>query len=227
MENRCAIVTGSSSGLGLEITKSLLQSGFTVFGGSRSGTDVEHEHFYDVELDITSEESVEEFYETIGEFTDRIHLVVNNAGICEMTSLVETSLKSFEQQLATNTVGPFLLFKHLSPFLIKHETHIISILSTAAEYGYPNVSAYSASKFGQRGMIESLKKEWKDYKIRFTNLYPGAIDTPLWDKLGTKFSRDKMLKVPEFLSVFDFVVLAPSTIQFPDITFLHRDGYLE
>ncbi len=224
---KCALVTGSSSGLGLEISKFLINSGYTVFGGSRSGTDLEHENFYDVELDLTSEDSVEEFFETVREFTSKLDLVVNNAGICEMAPLADTSLEQFELHLATNTVGPFLLFKNIEPFLIKNESHIISILSTAAKYGYPNVSAYNASKFGQLGFLESLKKEWKEHKIRFTNLFPGAIDTPLWDKMGTKFSRDKMLNASDFMSVFEFVVNAPSTIQFPELTFLHRDGFLE
>lgn len=227
MEGKSAIVTGSSSGLGLEITKSLLYSGYKVFGGSRSGTEVEHENFFDVELDVTSEESVEEFYETVKEFTPEVQLVVNNAGTCSMSPLTDTSLKSFEEQIAVNTIGPYLMFKHLESFLVKDETHIISILSTAAQYGYPNVSAYSASKFGQLGMIESLKKEWKEHKVRFTNLFPGAIDTPFWDKMGTKFSREKMLKSSEFMSVFNFIVHAPTSIQFPEITFLHKDGLIE
>lgn len=225
--DRFAIVTGSSSGLGLEITQSLINFGYTVFGGSRSGTDIEHENFYDVELDLTSEESVEEFYETVREFTDKVHLVVNNAGICEMAPVTEMSVESFEAHLATNTVGPFLLFQGLETFLIKNETHIISILSTAAHYGYPNVAAYNASKFGQLGLIEALKKEWKDHKLRFTNLFPGAVDTPLWDKMGSKFSREKMLKSSDFMSVFNFIVQAPSSIQFPEITFLHKEGFLE
>ena len=224
---KCAIVTGSSSGLGLEITKSLLFAGYTVFGGSRSGTEIEHDKFYDVELDITSEESVEEFYETVREFTDKVHLVVNSAGICEMSPVVDMETESFELHLATNTVGPFLLFKHLESFIVREETHIISILSTASQYGYPNVAAYNASKFGQLGLIQSLKKEWKEHKIRFTNLFPGAIDTPLWDKMGTKFSREKMLKSSDFMSVFNYIIHAPPSIQFPEITFLHREGYLE
>lgn len=231
MENRnadrCAIVTGSSSGLGLEITKSLIESGYIVFGGSRSGTEFEHDNFYDVELDIADEESVEEFFETVREFTPSIHLVVNNAGICDMTSVAEMTAEQFHEHLAVNTLGPFLLFKGLESFIVKGETHIISTLSTAAQYGYPNVSAYNASKFGQLGFLSSLKKEWKDHKVRFTNLFPGAIDTPLWDKMGAKFSRDKMLNVHEFMTVFNFVVHAPATIQFPELTFLHREGYLE
>jgi NAD(P)-dependent dehydrogenase (short-subunit alcohol dehydrogenase family) len=224
---RTALVTGSSSGLGLEISKYLLENGYTVFGGSRSGTSIDHDNFYDVELDITSEDSVIEFFETIREFTPTLDLVVNNAGICEMAPLSDTTLEQFESHLATNTIGPFLLFRNLESFLIKNETHIISILSTAAHYGYPNVSSYNASKFGQLGLLESLKKEWKDYKLRFTNLFPGAIDTPLWDKMGAKFSRQKMLKTDDFMNVFAFVVNAPSSIQFPELTFLHKEGFLE
>jgi NAD(P)-dependent dehydrogenase (short-subunit alcohol dehydrogenase family) len=227
MDSRSAIVTGSSSGLGLEISKALLGFEFTVFGGSRSGTPLEHENFYDVELDVTDPGSVDEFFETVREFTPHVHLVVNNAGICEMASVGDTSVEAFEQHLATNTLGPFLLFQGLEPFLVKNETHVVSILSTAAHYGYPNVAAYNASKFGQLGLIESLKKEWKDHKVRFTNLFPGAIDTPLWEKLGTKFSREKMLRSSDFMAVFNFVVNAPGVIQFPEITFLHREGYLE
>jgi 3-oxoacyl-[acyl-carrier protein] reductase len=222
-----AIVTGSSSGLGLEISKVLLELGYTVFGGSRSGTEIEHDLFYDVELDVTSPESVEEFFETVREFTPHLNLIVNNAGICEMSSIGETTVDDFEQLLATNTLGPFLLFKFVESFILKEQTHIVSILSTAAHYGYPNVSAYNASKFGQLGVIESLKKEWKEHKIRFTNLFPGAIDTPLWDKMGSKFSREKMLKITDFIAVFKFVVEAPTAIQFPEITFLHKDGFLE
>lgn len=225
--DKCAIVTGSSSGLGLEITKSLLEMGYTVFGGSRSGTELEHDAFYDVELDVTSEESVAEFFETIREYADGIDLVVNNAGVCEMAPVSEMSPETFTEHYATNTLGPFLLFKYLEPMLMKGETHVVSILSTAAQYGYPNVAAYNASKFGQLGLLESLKKEWKQHGLRFTNLFPGAIDTPLWDKMGSKFSREKMLSTADFISVFNFVVEAPASIQFPELTFLHKEGYLE
>ncbi len=224
---KCAIVTGSSSGLGLAMTTSLLDMGYTVFGGSRSGTDIEHDQFYDVELDVSSEESVIEFYETIKDFTDGIHLLINNAGIYEMSSLSEMSSDQFQDSLLTNTVGVFHILKYFTPFIVKRESHVLSILSTAAHYGYPNVSAYNASKFGTLGLLQSIKKEWKEHQLKFTNLFPGAIDTPLWDKAGANFSREKMLKIDEFMSVFNFVVTAPANIQIPEMTFLHKEGYLE
>ena len=67
-----AVVTGSSSGLGMAMTVHLLELGFSVAGGSRSGTEIEHENFYDLELDVGDEESVVEFYETLKGLTKKV-----------------------------------------------------------------------------------------------------------------------------------------------------------
>jgi 3-oxoacyl-[acyl-carrier protein] reductase len=75
-----AVVTGSSSGLGLAMTEHLIECGFYVAGGSRSGTPLEHEHFYDLELDVTEEASVQEFYATLKGLTKRVDVFIQNAG---------------------------------------------------------------------------------------------------------------------------------------------------
>ncbi|MFP5458684.1 MAG: SDR family NAD(P)-dependent oxidoreductase, partial [Bacteriovoracia bacterium] len=64
-----AVITGSSSGLGLAMAVHLLEQGWNVAGGSRSGTEIDHENFYDLELDVTDEAAVEEFYRTLAELT--------------------------------------------------------------------------------------------------------------------------------------------------------------
>ena len=222
-----AVVTGSSSGLGLAMTAHLLELGWSVAGGSRSGTDIDHENFYDMELDVTDEAAVDEFYRTLAELTPQVHLFVQNAGVCEMTSLQKTDTSTFQRHLATNTLGAFLMLKGLEPFLVRGETHVVSLLSAAAKHGYPDLAAYNASKFGQRGLLESLQKEWKNHRLRFTPLYSGAIDTPLWGGLRPEFSRERMLSVEEFLYVFDFVVNAPANLRLSDLTFIHRDGFLD
>lgn len=222
-----AVITGSSSGLGLAMAVHLLEEGWNVAGGSRSGTEIDHENFYDLELDVTDEEAVDEFYRTLAELTPEVHLFVQNAGICEMNTVMQTTSDSFHNHLATNTTGAYLMLKGLEPFLVQGETHIVAVLSSAAKHGYPSMAAYSASKFGQRGLLEAIQKEWKNYRLRFTPLYPGAIDTPLWDHLRPEFSRERMLTVEDFLYVFDFIVNAPSHLRLADLTFLHRDGFLE
>ena len=104
-----AVVTGSSSGLGLAMTAHLLDQGWNVAGGSRSGTDIEHENFYDLELDVTDEVAVEEFYTTLRELTPKVHLFIQNAGICEMSPASKSDAEFFGKHLATNTLGAFLM----------------------------------------------------------------------------------------------------------------------
>ncbi len=221
-----AVITGSSSGLGYGMAARLLEQGWNVAGGSRSGTEIEHPNFYDLELDVTDPAAVEEFYRTLAGLTRQVDLFVQNAGAIEMGALAEASAEWFEKHYAVNAFGPFLMLQGARPFL-RPGAHVVSVLSTAAKYGYPHVAAYSAAKFAQRGMLESLQKEWKDLKLRFTPLYPGAIDTPLWDGVGKEFSRERMLTLEDFLYVFDFVVNAPENIRIADLTFLHKDGFLE
>jgi len=227
MVDQIAVVTGASSGLGMAMVEYLLEREYKVYGFSRSGLDLDHPLYTDVQGDIRDESSVEEFFQLIEDEVGAVHLLVNNAGICEMDDLGETSVKMFMNTLETNTLGPFLMLKHLESLLVEGESHIVNILSTAAEHAYPNVSAYCASKYGMRGMLEVCQKEWKKYNVRFSNILPGAIDTPLWDKMKVQFARQKMLNVEDFMHVFQMVVESPKHIQFPEIVLLHKEGFLE
>lgn len=227
MSNQYALITGSSSGLGLEMTQYLLEEGYTVFGASRSGTDVDHPSFIDLELDVRDEESVIAMFDRINEDAFGLHLIVNNAGIFEMNSLVNTTTEEFTEHIETNLVGPFLILKHSYPYLIENQTHVVTLSSIAGKKGYPNISAYCASKFGLNGLIQSVQEEWKNLGIRFTNLAPGAVDTHLWDSISDDFSRNKMLDPNDFIHVFDMIVKSPNNMQFPELTFLHKSGFVE
>jgi NAD(P)-dependent dehydrogenase (short-subunit alcohol dehydrogenase family) len=222
-----AVITGSSSGLGLAMAVHLLEQGWHVAGGSRSGTAIEHDNFYDLELDVTDEAAVEEFYRTLSELTGEVHLFVQNAGVCELSPAEDTSLESFSAHLNTNATGAFLMLRGLRPFLVPQQTHIVSLLSMAALYAYPGMVAYGASKHAQKAVLETFQKEWKALKLRFTPLSSGAIDTPLWDGVAAGQSADRMLSLDDFLHVFDFVVNAPANLKFAELTFLHREGFLE
>lgn len=229
MSNLSALVTGASSGIGFETCQYLLEEGYTVFGASRSGSPLEHDNYYDVEMDVRRESDVEELFAEISERIEGINLIVQSAGVFDVGPLVEIESKSFSDHLATNVVGPFHIFKHIGDLLIPGETHFITLLSVASQKGFPNVSAYCASKFALKGLVESLQEEWSDKKVRFTNMYPGPIDTPMWDEVMDEFSeydRGSMLNLDDFVSVLDMVVKSAPHIQFPELTFLHQSGGL-
>lgn len=218
------LITGTSSGLGYAMATMLLEQGHTVIGLSRTGTQLDHSNFIDVICDIREEESVEEMYSLIKNHTDRLDAIVLNAGIFEISPLNETSSKEFRDQLDTNVIGAFHILKHAEEYIDEFPAHIITISSLAAKNGLANMSAYSASKFALNGLIDSLQSEWMHLDIRFSTLLPGAIETPIWDEIDGDFPRDQMLSIDEFLHVFNMVINSPTNLQFPEITFLHKDG---
>ncbi len=219
-----ALVTGSSSGLGYEMAQFLLEEGYSVIGVSRRGTTLDHPNFIDILCDIREEGAVEEMYELIAGHTDALHIIILNAGIFEMSPLVETSTKEFNDHLSTNVVGAFHILKHAIDFLVEDQTHIITISSIAAKKGLGSMSAYSASKFALNGMIDSLREEWEHLNVRFSTLMPGAILTPIWDNVEEELPSDQMMSMSDFMHVFQMVVSSPSHMQFPELMFLHKGG---
>jgi NAD(P)-dependent dehydrogenase (short-subunit alcohol dehydrogenase family) len=226
-DNQFALITGTSSGLGFEMARFLLEEGHNVIGVSRSGTAIDHPHFIDILCDIREEGAVEEMYELIAGHTDSLHLIVLNAGIFEMSPLVETSTKEFSDHLSTNVVGAFHILKHASDFLVSDLTHIVTISSIASKKGLANISAYSASKFALNGMIESLRAEWAHLGVRFSTLLPGAILTPIWKESEEDLPVEQMMTINDFMHVFEMVVTSSPLVQFPEISFLHKSGVIE
>lgn len=221
-----AVVTGTSSGIGLQVLESLLEREYFVIGGSRSESPVDHQNFLDLELDVRDSESITNFFNKISEYTDSIHLFVNNAGVTEFGPLISLNEEDFCNQIDTNLSSQFYLFKNLHDFLIEGETHILNMLSTSSKFTYPHVAAYCAAEQGKYGFIQSIQKEWESFHLRFTNLFVGAVDTPLWEGVDNPLDSSKMLSMDEFMYVLDTILDAPINIQFPEITFLHKDSYL-
>lgn len=229
MSNLSALVTGASSGIGFETCQYLLEEGYTVFGASRSGSPLEHDNYIDVEMDVRREREVEELFSEISEQSEGLNVIFQGAGVFDASPLIETESKVFQDHLETNVLGAFHIFKHSGELIIPGETHFITLLSIAAQKGFPNVSAYCSSKFALKGLVESVKEEWEAKKVRFTNLYPGPIDTPMWDDVMDEFAeydRGSMLNLDDFVGVLDLVVKSAPHIQFPDLTFLHQSGGL-
>ncbi len=224
--DKVAVITGTSSGLGMAMAASCLERGFLVFGGSRSESPIRHENYIDLELDIRSEKSVINFFAEIAKETEVVDVLINNAGICEMNSFSDLDRDVFIDHFQTNILGAYNTYKHFEPFIIAEETSIFNIQSISAKYFYPNTASYTMSEFGKKGLISVILKEWSKYKLRQVNLYVGAVDSPLWEEYD-EIDTEKMLSTEDFQYVFESILEAPDHIQFPDVTFLHKDGFLE
>lgn len=224
--NKVAIVLGTSSKVGQAVAESLLRRGFLVFGGSREESEIDHEKFIDIELDIVQPNHILNFIEEIKKDTEVVDILVNVAGMCDMSSFDDTTDLDLRMHLETNVTAYFNFLKRFEPFILAEETHLINVFSTSAKALYPNTMAYSSSEFAKKAMLGILEKEWKKYQLRFSNFYVGAMDTPLWEDYP-EVDVDKMLKIEDFIYMFEAIIDAPSHIQFPDITFLHKEGFID
>ncbi len=127
-----------------------------------------------------------------------INILVNNAGIVFVKKLLDTSEEEWDKTIDTNLKGAFLCTKAVLPSMIQNRSGvIINVSSGAGKTGFPELSAYCASKFGMIGLTESLAWEVGNYGIRVMAISPGEVDTKMQEDVDPGYYRNnkhKMLK---------------------------------
>jgi NAD(P)-dependent dehydrogenase (short-subunit alcohol dehydrogenase family) len=188
-------ITGAGRGMGVNIAQAALAAGHAVVATGRSTDAVidavgEADDLLVVELDITSLASAEEAVQAALDRFGRIDVLVNNAGNFYAGFFEELSPEQFEQQLATNLVGQLNVTRAVLPVMrTQGSGHIITMSSTAGIVGQEFCSAYSASKFGLEGWMESLRFEVEPFGIRTTIVEPGFFRTALLEKESTAWAE--------------------------------------
>ena len=224
---RFALVAGSSGGLGYEVCQLLLDQGLSVFGVSRSVTDIEDPNFIQIQADLRDEESIEIIQQVLEEDVFGLEVVVNASGFFDAASVDEMESETLIDHLQTNVVGAFHLLRATQDYLLEGESHIVHISSMAALKGLPHFSAYCASKAALEKLIESTRQEWKESGVKFSTLVCSEVDTALWDDLtdqSLKPDSDNMLEVSDFIYVLSFVLNAPRSIEFSKVEFSHKNS---
>jgi short-subunit dehydrogenase len=178
LNNKIAVVTGVSKGIGYRTTLALLNKGAIVFGLGRNNT-IEHANYTFINCDVRNYQSVQQAFETVYKQTNStIHILLNNAGLGYFGLLEEMPLEQIQEMFETNINGTIYCCKEVLPLMKQQQYgHIINIASTAALEGMPQVAAYCASKWAVKGLSESLFREVRDFRIKVTCLYPGSTKT--------------------------------------------------
>lgn len=193
------LITGASSGIGLEIAKSALAAGHKVVVTGRNA-DKLSKSFGDVtdnlliaKMDVTHLKEIETAVKSaLGKFAT-IDVLVNNAGNFYAGFFEELSPQQVELQLATSLFGPMNVTRAVLPVMRKNRSgHIISISSTAGLVGYEYCSAYSASKFGLEGWMDSLAPEVAPFGIQTTIVEPGFFRTGLLTPASTIWAENQV-----------------------------------
>ena len=203
---KVALVTGSSSGIGLETSLSLARNGFHTFATMRDLNkdaeikEVVRKENLNVEilqLDVDNEESVNEVINTIMERKDRIDVLINNAGYGMWGTVEDVSINEFKEQFETNFFSIIRLIHRVAPIMRKQNSgNIVNISSVAGRIGFPVSPAYISSKFALEGLSESLRFELMPFGVNVIIIEPGVIKTNFFDsmKLAEKSQQDSTYK---------------------------------
>jgi NAD(P)-dependent dehydrogenase (short-subunit alcohol dehydrogenase family) len=175
------LITGATSGIGLLIANLLREKGYKVYGTSRLPEKQRHTvQFELLELDITSETSVQNCIDTLLSKSATIDVLVNNAGIGICGSAEETTIEQAYKQVETNFWGAVKMTRAVLPVMRQQRSgKIITIGSVAGLIGVPNQSYYSAAKHALEGFYKSLRLEVSSFNIKISIIEPGFFKTNL------------------------------------------------
>jgi len=194
MPDKVALVTGSSSGIGLLTAIELANNGFKLIASMRdlgrrdrldqaaSAAGVSDK--LDVQrLDVSESAAMPALAEKLVRDYGRLDVLVNNAGFAVAGFAEDVKLDELPQQFETNFFGHVALTKAVLPVMRQQRSgHIIMVSSISGLHGAFSVSTYAASKFALEGWSESLRLEVNALGIKVVLVEPGAYKTDIWDR---------------------------------------------
>ncbi len=205
IENKVAVITGGSKGIGLGIAEALLKKGARVVICGRSKKELNSaaawlSKFGRVEAevcDVRSEDQVRLMLEQAENAFGGVDILINNAGMGIFGKTVEQiSGEEFRQTIETNLYGVYYACHNAIPLMRrKGGGYIITISSLAGQNAHPKMAAYNASKFAVNGFTEALMQEVRPDNIKVSLICPGSVNTDFGG--GSTSDEDKWKLQPE------------------------------
>jgi 3alpha(or 20beta)-hydroxysteroid dehydrogenase len=202
-EGRVALVTGGSRGMGAATVRRLHSEGASVVAADildddgKALADDLGDRVRFIHLDVTSEEQWKDVVAQTEREFGKLDVLVNNAGILKFNALADVPLEEFRQIIDVNLVGVFLGMKTAIPAMKRAGGGaIVNVSSTEGMAATLFCGAYTASKFGVRGITKAAALEYAADKIHANSVHPGGMDTPMtravMDETGRKYVASKV-----------------------------------
>lgn len=178
--NNAAIVTGASSGIGLEISRVLCRLGYEVFGMGRNfDRELTQDHFHPVIFNLLDTEQLCDTAKKIAA-QNHVTVLINNAGIAYYGLHEELNAPKIQQMVRTNLEIPMILTCQLLRELKKNKGYVINISSVTASGTNPHGCAYGATKAGISSFSRSLFDETRKYGVKVVTISPDMTKTNLY-----------------------------------------------
>ena len=184
LENRVALLTGASSGIGAVIAKSLSNEGVEIIGIARSDEglkktkmDIEANggKFHSISFDVSDISNLSQLKIKVENLIGKIDILINNAGIEEYNYFHNYTLEYIQKITSVNFIAPMEITRQFLPELIQNSGHIVNICSLAAKKGESFNATYSATKGGLALFTDALRQELHGSGVGVSALFPGLV----------------------------------------------------
>lgn len=198
LKGKRALITGGSSGIGLQTARQFLEEGarVAITSNDQKTLDAARQELGSEVVALVSDasdaEAQKKLAKTVADAFGELDVLFVNAGIVDMRLVEQIDSATFDRSFNINVKGPFFLVQALLP-VFANPASIVLNGSVNAHIGMPNTTIYSASKAALISLIRTLSGELKSRGIRVNAVSPGPISTPLYSKLG--FSEEQLKQV--------------------------------
>lgn len=211
MKNKTVVITGTSSGLGLALVKTFLDSGYRVFGLSKSKPTEEiiNSRFVHILCDVRNYDHLRKSVEQI----KSVDILINNAGIILQGEFETYAPEKIKDVIDTDLTGLILTTHAFLPTIPqKPGSFVVNITSTAGVSDKAGETVYRAAKHGVKGFSDSLRLELGRKDIKVIGLYPGGMQTKLFEKSGSKVDLDKFMEPNDIAKTVLYIVEQPDSV---------------
>lgn len=219
LNQKHVLVAGATGGIGAATARLLSQSGAIVYLAGRNTARLEElaetltipasRVFH---LDLTDATTVDALSQGVHAQVPQLDILVNATGIGIIKPLDALTPEDFRKSLQVNLEGAFLLVRAFLPPMKKAgKGLIINIPGVLGKVPMAGAAAYSASKYGLVGMMQSIREELKRTEVRITNVFMGGVDSPFWDNIDLRVQKEKMIRAEEAAKAIWFLCQQPAS----------------
>jgi NADP-dependent 3-hydroxy acid dehydrogenase YdfG len=237
MANKTALITGASSGIGKSTALAFAKAGINLLLVGRSqerlqpvlaAATVAGVKAAAYEIDLAQLTLVRpQITQIVNDCSSSIDILVNSAGTAYTNPLMDTPLADWQQIIDLNLSSVLQVIQGVLPHMRQQQSGtIINVVSIAGKQVFPDWGAYSVSKFGLVALSKALAAEERAHGIRVTAVYPGSVDTPLWDQqqVQADFDRSAMLTAEAVAESILYSVNAPLAATIEELTIMPSAG---
>lgn len=209
LQNSTVLITGGTSGIGLELVKQLTEQGADIIITARNldalnKTKKKFPKVHTFQSDVSNSKDIEELYKNVIHRFPELNIIINNAGLMRLINLQDSTLdlENINREVATNLSGTIQMVHQFLPHLLtKKSAAIVNVSSGIAFLPYSIAPIYSATKAGVRAYTQALRLQLEDTNVNVFEMIPPGVNTNLQNEWSQKPNPSTMMSVEKMVNV--------------------------